>query len=172
MFLWFAGLSMIIVWSVFKSPAVDYRTVALGAVLPVAELAAGRPLVLHTLVAAAFTLALVVLVTTRGGAARQRWLGLPIGMLLHLVLDGVWGDKELFWWPAFGLDFADRRLPELDRGLFDVVLELAGAVALVWWYRRFGLADPVRRRRFLRTGQVDGAVPGGPGGPGRAKKRR
>jgi hypothetical protein len=25
----------------------------------------------------------------------------------------------------------------------------------VWAYRRFGLDDPERRRRFLRTGQLD-----------------
>ena len=33
MFLWFVGLSVLIVWSVFRSPAADYRLVALGAVL-------------------------------------------------------------------------------------------------------------------------------------------
>lgn len=155
MLLWFAGLSMVLVWSVFRSPAVDYRTVALGAVLPVGELAAGRPLVLHTLVGAAAALAVVVGATDRRGEARRRWLGLPIGLLLHLVLDGVWSDAALFWWPAFGASFADRPLPELSRGWWAVPLELAGALALGWWWRAFALGDPARRRRFLRSGQVE-----------------
>ena len=160
MLLWFAGLSIVIVWAVFRSPAVDYRTVALGAVLPVVEIVLGRPTVLHTLVLAAAVLVVVVLVTSRGRDARRRWMGLPIGLLLHLVLDGVWSDTDLFWWPAFGVRFADRPLPEVDRGLLDLVLEAAGAVALVWWYRRFDLSDAPRRRTFLRTGQVDPALAG------------
>ncbi|MPY93131.1 MAG: hypothetical protein GEV08_08705 [Acidimicrobiia bacterium] len=155
MLLWFVGLSMVLVWAVFRSPAVDYRTVALGAVLPVGELAVGRPFLLHTLVAAAVVLAAVVLATDRRGRARRRWLGVPIGMLLHLVLDGVWSDSALFWWPAFGVEFADRSLPEVSRGLFSVVLEVAGAAALAWWWRRFDLGDPERRRTFLRTGRVE-----------------
>ena len=35
MFLWFAGGSFVLVWLVFRSPAVDFRLVMLGAVLPV-----------------------------------------------------------------------------------------------------------------------------------------
>ena len=49
MFLWFAGLSFAAVWSVFRSPALDHRMVMLGAVLPLCEAFAGRPLALHTL---------------------------------------------------------------------------------------------------------------------------
>lgn len=157
MFLWFAGMSMVLVWAVFRSPAIDYRTVVLGALLPVGELALGRPFVLHTLVAAAAALVVVVMATDRRGPARRRWLGVPIGLLLHLVLDGVWSDTRLFWWPAFGASFAERPLPEASRGAFALLLEVAGLVALVWWWRRFGLADPGRRRAFLRTGQVSAA---------------
>jgi hypothetical protein len=41
-----------------------------------------------------------------------------------------------------------------DRGWWNLVLEAAG-LALLWWaYRLFGLADPARRQRFLRTGQL------------------
>jgi hypothetical protein len=152
--LWFVGMSLVIVWAVFRSPAIDYRTVALGAVLPVGELALGRPFLLHTLVAAVAVLVGVVLLTDRRGVARRRWLGVPIGMLLHLVLDGVWSDTGLFWWPFFGLTFPDRSLPELSRGAIAVVLELVGAAALVWWWRHFGLGDRGRRNTFLRSGQV------------------
>lgn len=159
MLLWFAGLSMVAVWLVFRSPAVDHRTVALGAVLPVGELAFGRPLVLHTLVGAAAVLLVVVVATDRRSEARRRWLGVPIGLLLHLVLDGVWSDAALFWWPAFGLGFPDRSLPEIARGWLVVPMELAGALALVWWWRAFGLADPGRRRTFLRSGEVRRGAP-------------
>jgi hypothetical protein len=50
MFLWFAGVSLVFVWAVFKSPALDYRLVMLGAVLPLGEVALGGPRLLHTLV--------------------------------------------------------------------------------------------------------------------------
>lgn len=155
MLLWFVGLSLVGVWSVFRSPALDHRLVALGAVLPLAEVVAGRPLVLHTLAGAVAALAVVMAATSRRRLVRRRWLGLPIGLFLHLVLDGAWSDRRLFWWPFDGLAFVHRPLPELDRPVAVLVVqELVGLVALGWWWRRFGLADPARRRAFLRTGQV------------------
>lgn len=157
--LWFAGLSIVVVWAVFRSPALDYRMVALGAVLPVGEVLAGRPFVLHTLVGAVAVLTAVMLVTQRKRLARRRWLGLPIGLFMHLVLGGVWSDPQLFWWPFAGASFAGLDLPELSRGpVLVVAMELAGLVALGWSWRRFGLDDAERRRRFLRSGQLDRAL--------------
>ena len=52
MVLWFVGGSILLVMLVFQSPAIDYRMVALGSVLPVGELVFGAPRVLHTLVGA------------------------------------------------------------------------------------------------------------------------
>ncbi|MFN0091654.1 MAG: hypothetical protein ACKVWR_15505 [Acidimicrobiales bacterium] len=155
MLLWFAALSVVIVWAVFQSPALDYRLVALGAAAPVAELAAGRPLVLHTLAGAVGALALVMAATRRRRLLRRRLLGVPIGLFLHLVLDGVWADRDLFWWPAFGFDFAARELPETSRGLLNLGLEVIGAGVLVWGWRRFGLAQPEARRALLRSGRLD-----------------
>jgi hypothetical protein len=74
-------------------------------------------------------------------------------VLLHLVFDGAFTNNEVFWWPFTG-GFADSPLPVADRGWWNLVLEAAG-LALLWWaYRLFGLADPARRQRFLRTGQL------------------
>jgi hypothetical protein len=154
-FLWFVGLSLVVVWSVFRSPALDYRLVALGAVLPLAEAVTGRPLALHTLAGAVAVLAVVMAATRRRRITRRRWLGLPIGLLLHLVLDGSWSDPRLFWWPFSGWRFPDRPLPELDRpvGLL-LVMELVGLAALAWWWRRWALREPARRAEFLRSGHV------------------
>jgi hypothetical protein len=35
-----------------------------------------------------------------------------------------------------------------------LALEAAGIALLVWAWRLFGLADPARRRRALRTGEL------------------
>ena len=57
--------------------------------------------------------------------ARRRWIGLPIGMMLHLALDGIWARAEVFWWPFFGVGFAAEQIPELTRGIGGpLVLEL------------------------------------------------
>ena len=41
---------------------------------------------------------------TRGRRlARRQWLGLPIGMYLHLVLDLSWTRSQTFWWPFLGV---------------------------------------------------------------------
>jgi hypothetical protein len=161
MLLWFAGLGFLAVVLVFRSPALDYRMVALGAVLPVLEALTGGPKVLHTLLGPVLVLTVVMLATRHRRLVRRRWLGLPIGMLVHLVLDGSWAERDLFWWPVFGWSFPDTQLPELERGLGAiVVMELVGLVVIAWSWRRFGLDDPARRRMFLREGRLDRSLVG------------
>ena len=163
MFLWFAGGSFVAVWAVFRSPALDYRLVMVGALLPLLDLALGGPRVLHTLLAPVVALVVVMLATQRRRLLRRRWLGLPIGLFLHLVLDGVWTRAHLFWWPAFGVTFPAGRAPELTRSAgLDLLLEVAGAAALVWVWRRFRFAEPDRRQRFVRTGQLGRDLMHGP----------
>ncbi len=164
MLIWFATLSIVLTWAVFQSPAIDYRLVALGAVLPVVEVPFGAG-PLHSLFAPTFVLAVVMLVTQRRRLVRRRWLGLPIGMYLHLVLDLAFTRTQTFWWPFLGLEFSSGPAPELDRGVVSILMELVGIAVGVWAYGRFGLDDPDRRSRFLRTGQLDRAVMG-PSGRG------
>lgn len=162
MILWFAGVSFVFVWWVFRSPALDYRLVMLGSVLPVGEVVFGGPRFLHTLLAPVALLTILMLATQRRRLVRRRWIGLPIGMLMHLVLDGVWARPGVFWWPFGGASFGDGGLPEFGHGLGIVVLmELAGLAALVWAWRAFGFADRPTRDRFLHTGQLDRRRVGG-----------
>ena len=155
MFLWFAGGAFVLVWLVFRSPAVDYRLVVAGALLPLVELPFGSPRVLHSLTGAVALLGLAMLATPRRRLVQRRLVAIPIGVFLHLLLDGNWTDTRAFWWPFAGLGWSDARLPELARGGFGVVLELVGAGALWWCWTRFRLFEPARRERFLRTGQLD-----------------
>lgn len=133
MLLWFAGVAVLLVWQVFRDPAIDYRLVIAGALVPdVVDGIAGGARVLHTLVAAVIVLVGVMLATRRHRVARKRLLAVPIGMFCHLLLDGVWTNGEQFWWPAMGSDFGDRPLPSLDRPVVLLVLmEAIGLFALV-----------------------------------------
>jgi len=153
--LWFVGMAVVMVWLVFGDPALDYRLVAAGALLPdVVDGPWGGARLLHTLLFSAGLLVLVMLVTRHRRRARRRWLALPIGTFLHLVLDGMWTHTHTFWWPFFGATFSDG-LPAFAHGPVVLALEEAvGAVALVWAWRRFGLEDPARRATFLRTGHL------------------
>jgi hypothetical protein len=162
MLLWFAGVSFAAVWLVFRSPALDYRLVMLGAVLPLGDIVFGGPRLLHTLLGGAALLTFVVLATRGRRLLRRRLIGLPIGVLMHLVLDGVWARTDVFWWPFFGADFGPGGLPELDHGVtVALIFELVGAVALVWCWREFDFADPENRRLFLHTGRLNRAVVNG-----------
>ena len=154
MLLWFVGPAILIVWAVFRSPAADYRLIAVGALLPLVEIPFGSPRLLHSLAGAAVVLA-AVMIGARGHRLVQRsLLAIPIGMLLHLVLDGAWTDTEAFWWPLFGWSWSDSELPELGRGAANLLLELVGAVACVYAYRRFRLDEPDRRAQFVHTGRI------------------
>ena len=155
MLLWFAGMAIVAVWIVFKDPAIDLRLVIAGALLPdVIDVWTGHRWIAHTVVASVALLTLVMLGTRGRRRLRRQLLALPIGTFLHLVLDGMWTDRHVFWWPFFGSGFGDRRIPSLSRGAADIPLEIIGAVALAWAWRRFRLFERERRRTFLRTGRI------------------
>jgi len=157
-FFWFAACGVVAVAVVFGSSGVDYRIVALGSVLPLAENLSGSPWVLHTLAGSVVLLAAVMLITAGRGRRllRRRWIGLPIGTLVFLVASGAWSRTALFWWPAGGSGGVGHGPPpEFDRPLAVLLaLELAGIAALIWTALRFGLPDPDRLRVFLRTGRL------------------
>ena len=156
MFIWFAAGSAAIVWAVFQSPAIDYRMVMLGSVLAVGEVPFGvGPL--QTLASSVVLLGVVMLATIGRRLVRRRWLGLPIGTFLHLVLDGSWSRTRVFWWPAEGVSFPHAEALIVARGIWSVVLELAGVLLALSLWGRFGLSDPDRRRQFVRTGHLDRA---------------
>jgi hypothetical protein len=157
-FLWFAGLSVVAVWSVFRDPAFDYRLVVVGALLPdLLDAPFGGARWMHTLLVSVLVLMAVMLTTRNRRGLRRHLLAIPIGMLLHLVLDGMWTETEVFWWPLLG-PFEDTPLPVTERGWLLVPMEIAGLAALIWCWSRFGLDDQGRRRLLLRTGRFDRTV--------------
>lgn len=155
MLLWFVGVGVLLVWVVFQSPALDVRMVAVGLLLPWLDVLTGGPFVLHTLAGCVLALTVVMLATRGSRVARRQWLGVPIGMFLHLVLDATWGRTALFWWPFGGEGAFDGQLPELERLVVPALLmEAAGAVALWWAWQAFGLDDPDRREELRTSGRL------------------
>ena len=158
MFFWFAACGVVVVALVFGSSGVDYRIVALGSVLPLAENLTGSPWVLHTLAGSAVLLVGVMALTAGRGRRlrRRRWIGLPIGTLVFLAASGAWSSTDLFWWPFGGSGGVGQGPPpEFDRPLAVLIaLELAGIAALAWIARRFKLSDPARGKTFLTTGRL------------------
>src|SRR5690606_32655765 len=118
------------------------------------DLAFGAPRVLHAL-AAPVALMVIVMVAARGRRlVQRRLLGVPIGMFLHLALDGAWTDPEAFWWPLSG-GWSTAEVPEAARGVAGiVVLELVGLCLCAWLFRRFRLAEPDRWARMVAEGRV------------------
>ena len=155
MFVWFAAASFFIVVMVFDSPAMDYRLVVLGSVAPVVEGAVGGPWLLHTLAGCVVVFAVVVVATRGRRLTARRAIGLPIGLLLHLVLDGTWTNSALFWWPfGGGRPLGKGRIPEFDHVAVSLMLEVVGIALAIFAIRRFELKRPDRRREFLRTGRL------------------
>ena len=155
MLLWFVGTGVLIVWWVFRDPAFDYRLLVVGSVLPVGELLLGGARVLHSVMVAVVVLAVLMLVTPARTPLRRMALGLPIGLLLHLVVTGAWRSSRVFWWPFGGWGFDDAAHPVAARGWWNVPLELVG-MGLCWWIvRTAGLTDAERRVDFRRTGRLD-----------------
>jgi len=153
--LWFAFGSIFGVWNVFQSSGLDFRLIAIGALVPeLLDAPFGAQAYAHTLLAAVAVLTVAMLATAGRGRRlrRRRTLSLAIGWFAALVLSAAWAHKELFWWPAFG---ASRPNAELF-AIWPVVVveEMLGAAAAWWTWTRFGLADGVRRGEFLRAGRL------------------
>ncbi len=159
MLLWYAGVSVLIVFTVFKSAGVDYRLVALGAVAPLLlDVPFGRPAFFHTLVFSVLLLTGVMVGTIgRPKLVRRRWLCLPIGTFCALVLSGAWTSTALLWWPTLGWTFPPGNL--LPPGWVILMEEFAGLPAC-WWV--VGLCDlylPGPRNEFMETGRLQAKLP-------------
>ena len=154
MILWFAVLAPVVVAEVFRSPLVDYRLVALGAVVPSLFVFAGVPPFLLTLLAPVLVLTVVMLATTGRRLIRRRLLGVPIGMFIHQVLDGSWATSSLFWWPLFGVEFEPLRVLETAPLLLRMGAEVLAAALVIPLAKRYGLTTPQGRQRLLRSGHL------------------
>jgi hypothetical protein len=156
MLLWYLGVSTAFVWNVFRSPALDYRLVMVGSVLPLLDVVLGGPALLHTLLFTVVLMGVIMLATRERRLLRRRLISLPIGLMTGLVLDGAWATRNVFWWPFFGWGFPGGGLPELQRSpAILVVFELIGAAALAWCWMAFGWSDRDNRELFLRTGHLN-----------------
>ncbi len=155
MLFWFVIVAPVIVAEVFRSPMVDYRMVALGAAIPMLDLLIARASFLHTMVFAVGSLAFVMLITIGRRLLRRRLLGIPIGLMLHLVLDFVWLNDTLLLWPAFGWSLSDVMVPLTERSQsLNIGLELIAVGIGVWARRRYELDDPDNLETFRKTGRL------------------
>ncbi len=155
MFFWFLGTAVVTVWFVFRDPSFDYRLLIVGAVLPApVDALFGGARVLHGVTFSVALLGVLMLATPGRKPIRKMLLGLPVGTLLHLVYTGAWTETTVFWWPFFGLSFDDASHPVVERGWWNLPLEMIG-LGLCWWIvQRADLRDPARRAWFRRTGQL------------------
>lgn len=150
-------MSLVLVAHVFDSPGLDYRLVVLGAVLPVGEGILGGPWLLHTLLFCVVVLFGVMVVARGKRLVQRRWLGVPIGLFAHLVLDGTWARTEVFWWPFAGSDaLGGSSVPEFGRWPGGLAFEFVGILVGLWAWRRYGLSDPSRRDDLVRDGRLTG----------------
>lgn len=146
MLLWFIGVSLAMVWFVFRDAHFPFAWVALGAVLPdLIGLLPGTVAPAHSIVLVVGYLTIVMLLTIGRRQLRKKALAVAFGLFMHLVADFVFTNTQLFWWPLGGTDLDVTRLPTLDRPLLaNLALEFAGAVLLVWFLRRLAVARQVR----------------------------
>ena len=174
MLFWHVGATTAFIRYAFRDPAMDLRFLALGALAPdLIDLPIGVVFwtsVEHVRLAAhSFAFGVIVmvavLVLTRRGPVRKRWMLFAVGVLLHLALDAMWQLPETLWGPFFGWDFASSGFASYGANLRDLLStpilwagELAGLAYLAFLWRSSGLGAPEARQRLLRTGTVSAPI--------------
>ena len=153
MLLWYTALSILFVSNVFRSSGLDYRLVALGALVPVlVDLPVGHRAVGHTLLLAVALFTLVMVGTAgRSRLLRRRLLCLPIGIFVGLVLSAAFTQDQVFLWPFLGGFAHHAVLPSWWVVLIEELVGLAG-----WWWivGQFDLYLPDVRHEFWRSGRL------------------
>jgi hypothetical protein len=174
MLLWHVGATTAFIRYAFRDPAMDLRFLALGAIAPdLIDLPIGVALWssveavrlgAHSMVFGV-TVMVAVLVLTRRGPTRRRWMLVAVGVLLHLALDAMWRLPETLWWPFFGWEFASTGFATYGAYLRDLFAdplmwagEAAGLVYLGLLWRASDLGDPEARRRLMSSGTVSAPI--------------
>ena len=170
MLFWHVGAILWLFRWIFKDPKVDVRFLLAGAVLPdLVDLAfAGSfgtgELWLHTLLAPTVYM-IGVLLLTRRGRRRRAFMALGVGWLFHILLDGMWTDPQVLFWPFFGWEMPTGPIPfwplAWERALDDPwrwLLEVVGIGYLAWLWFATGLNDRDRRRGLVRKGRIPDLV--------------
>ena len=154
MVLWYLAPSIVAVHEIFRSRGLDYRLIALGALLPLlVDAPLGYYAYGHSMLVAVGLLAVVMIATiNRSRLLRRRLICVPIGWMCGLVLSGAFLHDVSFLWPLLGSDFPDDSL--VPPVTVIVLLDAAGLGIAVWAWGRFGLADRAARDDFLRTGRL------------------
>ena len=155
MFFWFIATSILVIHYVFTDPQFDYRMLAVGSVIPViGDVVGGWVSPLNSVTVAVGVLAIVMLFTIGRRQTRRFLLGLPIGFLLHSVFGASWDATEVFWWPFAGADVGGIEGVVFERGIWSLLLEVAG-IFLTWWIaRKNHLASLTGLRSWIRNGKL------------------
>ena len=174
MLFWHVGATTAFIRYAFRDPAMDLRFLALGAIAPdLIDLPVGIVLwgsvenvrlAAHSFVFGGAVM-VAVLLATRRGPVRKRWMLFAVGVLLHLALDAMWQLPETLWWPFFGWEFASSGFATYGAYVRDLLSnpimwlgELAGLAYLVFLWRASGLADAGARSRLVRSGVVSAPI--------------
>jgi len=175
MVLWHLGATLWLFRWIYRDPKVDVRLLLAGALLPdLIDLTIGTALFpdrfsngelwSHTLLVPSLYMTFVLLLTRRG-RRRRAYMALGIGWLIHLLLDGMWTDPEVLFWPFFGWEISQGGAPfwtlAWDRAMSDPwrwILEAVGLGYLTWLWFAVGLNHREARRGFASTGRLPGYV--------------
>lgn len=173
MLFWHVGGTVAAIRYAFRDDRMDLRFLLLGAVIPdLVDTPIGLlwfdtfgsvRLVAHSILFGSLVMAVVVL-NTRRGRPRKKWMPLAIGILMHLVLDAMWIDPETLWWPLFGGDFTSAGAASAGDLIRAVLmdwrvwaLEGVGVVYLSYLAKHGNLRSIEERKKFWSTGRI--AVP-------------
>ncbi|GMQ86523.1 MAG: hypothetical protein BMS9Abin07_2102 [Acidimicrobiia bacterium] len=174
MLFWHAGATIAFTRYSFRDPQMDLRFLVLGAVLSdlidtpigfalwpsVHNVRLGA----HSLLFAAGLMTVVVLMTRRG-RPRKRWMPVAIGVLLHQVFDAMWNQPETLWWPFQGWQFSSTGYATVSEYLRWLatdpttwLLEGVGLAYLVFLAYRSKLTQRDTLVVFLKTGRVQAPI--------------
>ena len=175
MLFWHLGANLWLFRWIFRDPKVDVRFLLLGAILAdlidmpigtilLADRFSTGELWMHSLLLPSIFMSFILLLTRRG-RTRRAWMALGVGWLFHLLLDGMWVNQHVLFWPFLGWEIPAGEAPywplAWERAFSDPwrwLKEMVGLAYLVWLWFALGLQVSERRHSVAKSGKLPNYV--------------
>lgn len=155
MLIYLPSIAILLTYFIFQSKGIDYRTVAIGSLLPfIVDVFIGHASLGHSFLFSVIVLTAIMLGTiSRPRLLRRRLLCISIGMFFALVLSGAFLYEQMWWWPMSHKSSGEELSITPSLTVW-IIRDIIGLIALYIIVGIGELYKKEKRKEFFSTGRL------------------